>query len=212
MSEAPGSQARLRRFLRHRRPNARPLPVHRQPRPAQLHRRGHGRAAVPRRRRQCWRAGLAGAVRRRGAAGAGRVNSRSAPSSTAAWISAQAEAVIDLIDAETSAGRAQRRRAARRRGAAAAPQTIYDCAAWTSPAHFHAVIDYPDEDIARLPARRTTQAYADRLHRPAAATAGHAFPGKACSHGGVASGDPGPAQRGQVLPAQRPARAMSAPS
>ena len=65
-----GSQARLRRFLRHRRPNARPLPVHRQPRPAQLHRRGHGRAAVPRLagRAAC---GTAGAVRRRGAAGAG---------------------------------------------------------------------------------------------------------------------------------------------
>lgn len=43
---------------------------HRQPRPAQLHRRGHGRAAVPRLAGRAAR-GTAGAVRRRGAAGAG---------------------------------------------------------------------------------------------------------------------------------------------
>ena len=57
----------------------RPLPVHRVARAALLHRRGHRRAAVPRRARRAAR-GAGGAVRRRGAAGArGRVHQARLP-------------------------------------------------------------------------------------------------------------------------------------
>ena len=57
----------------------------------------------------------------------------------------QAEAVIDLIDAETPAAA---RQAAGRLGGALSRriETIYDGLVEVS-AHFHAVLDYPDEDI-----------------------------------------------------------------
>ena len=86
----------------------------------------------------------------------------------------QAEAVIDLIHAETAL---DAKNAAGQLGGAV---------------------------LRHAPAQRLRER-ADRLHRPAPAAAGHVFPGK-CAPWRCSGRNPRPPERGQVLPAQRPAR------
>ena len=71
----------------------------------------------------------------------------------------QAEAVIDLIHAQTAE---QAKNAAGQLGGAVTKKTdaIYDALAGIS-AHFHAVIDYPDEDIPDFKLREYSRTLAD---------------------------------------------------
>ena len=113
----------------------------------------------------------------------------------------QAEAVGDLLEASSWEG--ARHAAGQLSGALSRRIGGIYSALVDVMAHFHAVLDYPDEDIDPLPGERTGGGPVP-AGRPAPGPSGHLPPGQpdpprpAVRHRG-------PPQRGQVLPAQRPA-------
>ena len=112
----------------------------------------------------------------------------------------QAEAVADIIDAETT--QAAHNAVGQLEGVLSRTVAeIYD-GLMAIVSRFYAVVDYPDEDIGDL--QREDMLDTPPRRKPAGGAAGHLLPGKAPEIRGP-HGDPGPPQRGQVLPAQRPA-------
>ncbi len=113
----------------------------------------------------------------------------------------QAEAVIDLIDAETPA--AARAAAGQLEGALSRRiGGIYDGLVDLS-AHFHAVLDYPDEELDPFRADTIAAALEGALGGLDALLATYQR-GRQLTRGG-AHGPAGPSQCGEILPAQRPA-------
>lgn len=119
------------------------LPLHDKPRPKQLHRRGHRRISVPRLAHRSARGARGGVQPRRKAGSAGEFTKR-------AFLNGRmdlsgAEAVADIIDAETAEAA---RNAAGQLGGAISRRIdeIYGTLTDIS-SHYHAVLDYPDEDI-----------------------------------------------------------------
>ena len=100
----------------------------RQPRPPQLHRGGHGRDPMPRLPRGAV-PGAGGPVRRRGPPGPSRASSPSRAFLNGKLDLTQAEAVGDLLEAETAAAARQRRRAAQRGARPAGSSSIYSALA-----------------------------------------------------------------------------------
>ena len=112
----------------------------------------------------------------------------------------QAEAVIDLIEADTgelAANAAGQLGGALRRRAEAIHDRLVDILA-----HFHAVLDYPDEDIEPFQLAQYAQTLDAPRARSCAACGTATARGRVAAHG-AGRGAAGPAQRRQVQPAQR---------
>ena len=130
------------------------------PKPPELYRRGHGGASMPRLPRGADR-GAGGAVRAGCAAGEGGANLPAVAFLNGRMDPTPAEAVIDLIDAETPAAA---RCAAGRLGGAMSRKigAIYDELV-TLMAHFDVVLDYSDSRIwSPLTRRRSPRRWAVR--------------------------------------------------